>query len=217
MEPIDTAVFESLPYIGALTDGSGNIISVNQAWKEFGRQNGLDSEYEVVGENYLEIAREANGPYADSVVEKLSDLLQGKLDDFRLQYPCHGPEEPRWFRLYAKRFESTAEQAVLILHENVTEERVSKAIGDSIWEPLLTHLQHRSEERHAKTASDDRDATHDDQPVEPELLEKGIGSILRARYNTSGAVEGIYSYRNESSYPDWEVQIDRLAKQSNST
>lgn len=217
MGSIDIAIFESLPYIGALTDESGDIICVNQAWKEFGEQNGLDPGYDVVGENYLEMVRNANSPLPDSVAEKFSSLLQGKVASFTTEYPCHGPEEPRWFRLYAEEVEPTDKPAALILHENITEERAIQAIADSIWEPLLTHLRHQSEENRSKTPPDEQDIVHENPPIDTDLLKRGVGSILRAAYNTGGAVEGIYSFRNESPYPDWEVRIDQVANQSNRT
>ena len=195
---------------------------VNQAWTEFEAQNGLGLGYDAVGENYLEIVRDVNSPLPDSVGEHFSELLQGERSRVTAEYPCHSPEEWRWFRLYAKEVGEADDQGVLILHRNITDERITETIADSIGEPLLTHLQHQSEKHGSesvsnKTIPDGRDSFRRSRSVDTEFLENGIEAILRAAYNTGSTVEGIYSSRNEPPYSDWEVRIDRVANQSDKT
>jgi hypothetical protein len=219
---IDPAILESLPCTGALTDESGEIVCVNQAWTGFEAQNELGLGYDAVGEDYLDIVRDVNSPLPDSVGEHFLELLQGERSRVTAEYPCHSPEERRWFRLYAKEVGEADDRGVLILHENITDERITETIADSIGEPLLTHLQHRSEEFCSESVSnkaipDDRGSFRRSRSADNEFLETGIEAILRAAYNTGSTVEGIYSSRNESPYPDWEIRIDRVANQSDKT
>jgi len=202
-------LLDAIPYIGALLDEEGNIVRVNRAWREFGRRNGQDPAYEAVGENYLEMTRAADEPRSQHVAAKLSALLCGDSSGFSADYPCHGPEEPRWYRVHANALEGqdsgegAGERRAVVLHENVTAERVTRLVSESVCEPLLGALRERSEP----------DGTAASVP-DAELFETELETVLRAAHDNGLTVEGVYASRNESPYPDWEILIDRVRKPS---
>ena len=41
--------------------------------------------------------------------------------EFQLTYPCHAPNEQRWFSLKARPIEVNGRPAVLVIHDNVTD------------------------------------------------------------------------------------------------
>src|SRR6266508_6179130 len=48
--------------------------------------------------------------------------MAGQRDEFELEYPCHSPEERRWFILRATRFAGEPVR-VVVVHENITERK----------------------------------------------------------------------------------------------
>ncbi len=90
----------------AILDENGNIIKVNEAWKLFARENGLNGS-QGVGENYLRVCHAAAGPTAEKAAETargIADVMAGKRAEFHLEYPCHSPQAQRWFVARATRF-----------------------------------------------------------------------------------------------------------------
>jgi signal transduction histidine kinase len=99
----------------------GTIAFTNRAWRRFGEENDNPSPTSE-GANYLGVCREADDdPHAMAVYGGLRSLLEGDRRHFRTTYPCHSPEEDRWFDLYAWRFEVSGEPYALVLHTDVTE------------------------------------------------------------------------------------------------
>jgi len=105
----------------AMLDRSGRIVSVNRAWTAFADANGAGLEVGI-GANYL-VACEAGGlddPIAFKVSTALRELLSGARNAFECVYPCHSPDEQRWFSMRASAFEGIAERHVIVLHHDMT-------------------------------------------------------------------------------------------------
>lgn len=88
----------------AVLDGDGEIQLVNQAWRDFAEQNGAPGMRGCgPGVNYLEICRRsaATERSAQGVLRGLVSVLDGSRPAFASDYPCDGPDEPRWFRMHA--------------------------------------------------------------------------------------------------------------------
>ncbi len=113
-------MFNAMPP-AAILDEYGVILDVNDAWVEFGRDNGGSGN--DIGVNYLGVCTTATGDFADEAPAAhsgLRELLAGKLDEFNLEYPCHSPEEKRWFNMRAARFHEDGTVRVLVIHQNIT-------------------------------------------------------------------------------------------------
>ena len=112
----------------AVLDGTGRIVSVNEAWRRFGRENGLRDPAGGVGSSYLDVCDRAAGGgdhLAAMVAAGLRSLAAGG-PALALEYPCHGPAEPRWFQLRATRFEAAGETRIAVAHENVTARKLAE-------------------------------------------------------------------------------------------
>ena len=69
---------------------AGTILTVNTAWEEFGRDNGIESATVYVGSNYLDVCRLAAAQQDETAIEALDGLqsvLEGKASEFRTEYP----------------------------------------------------------------------------------------------------------------------------------
>ncbi len=126
-EPLLEAVLQALPLQVAVLDGDGTILFVNAAWEAFARENGAPFLAGASkGINYLAVADQAEGDRSEHALEASSGIkavLAGELPLFTLEYPCHSPDEQRWFLLYAAPLPGRAGQAV-VAHLNITERKL---------------------------------------------------------------------------------------------
>lgn len=83
----------------AVVDDRGDILAVNDAWRRFGRENGLLDERGAVGENYVDVCIRSGVPRDG--LEDLRDVLAGRRTVLSRWYPCHGPLKKRWFFMIA--------------------------------------------------------------------------------------------------------------------
>jgi DNA-binding CsgD family transcriptional regulator len=104
----------ALPVSSVIIDASGMIVAVNDTWKEFGRRNGLSIPNAGVGANYLQYCAESE------FTMELKSLLAGRLDLLTLVYPCHSPNEKRWFSLIGVPLSPATPAGVALLHVNLT-------------------------------------------------------------------------------------------------
>ncbi|GGS28636.1 sensor histidine kinase [Deinococcus knuensis] len=120
------AALDVMPHQMAVLDMQGTILLCNRAWNDFMRDNGGDPATCGPGVNYLRVCERASGPCADEGQEVASGLrrvLAREDDTFSIEYPCHSPQEERWFQLTATPFDDGHTRFLMITHENVTERR----------------------------------------------------------------------------------------------
>ncbi|HRQ76050.1 MAG TPA: PAS domain-containing protein [Phycisphaerales bacterium] len=113
----------------AILDGEGTIIEVNEAWRSFAEQNRLATDSFAVGTNYLATCESAVGPCADEAVDAaagLRKILSGEKEQFDIEYPCHGPDQPRWFIARATHFSIDATRYAVVAHENITSRKLAE-------------------------------------------------------------------------------------------
>lgn len=119
----------------AILDEIGQIIGVNAAWCDFADGNDYDGAHYAVGSNYLNICDAATGRNsreAPAVAKGIRAVLANELPEFRLEYPCHSPEEKRWFVVHVTRFDWSGKPRVIVAHQNVTElKEVQVELADS--------------------------------------------------------------------------------------
>ncbi len=91
---------DSLSAQVAILDETGTIITVNRAWREFAKANPPMGTHGVEGLNYLQVCDDANGPGAEDAAAfavGIRAVMQDQRATFALEYPCHSPQEKRWF------------------------------------------------------------------------------------------------------------------------
>ena len=120
---IHKTALDSLSAHIAILDAEGYIIETNRAWREFGRSNGMGSNSECIGMNYLAVCqRSSKGPEDEpaAVVEAIRRVMAGEIEEFFMNYPCHAPDHERWFALRVVPFREAGSKKVILAHENIT-------------------------------------------------------------------------------------------------
>jgi PAS domain S-box-containing protein len=106
----------------AVLDQSGTIVATNRAWDDFGQANqARDSSH--IGINYLEVCARATGgdaPCAKAAAAGIRSVLAGD-STFVLEYPCHSPDEHRWFQLRVSRLKHMGAVYAVVIHHDITE------------------------------------------------------------------------------------------------
>ncbi|NWF39206.1 PAS domain S-box protein [Mariprofundus sp. NF] len=122
-------VLNSLASHVAVLDDRGEIVFVNDSWRRFAHENGMPEGLEPEGMNYLSATKQAIGKHAenaDEVALHLTAMLEGNHSTFTIEYPCHAPDQKRWFQMLASRFESRGKQMVVTAHTDITERRLAE-------------------------------------------------------------------------------------------
>jgi PAS domain S-box-containing protein len=130
----------------AILNEHGTIVEVNAAWDRFARENRFLGSGGL-GDNYLQVCHSATGHFceeAPSVASGIRDVMAGKKTEFHLEYPCHGPQERRWFIVRITRFDGDGPVRVVVAHENITERKLAEAAlqqSEKKFRDLLENMQ----------------------------------------------------------------------------
>lgn len=106
---------------------NGTILQTNQNWETFAQKNDLNDLSAVgKGVNYLDALDSPPDAPEKFTTERarngLERVLRGDQETFDLVYPCHGPEEQRWFEMRVRRLDHPRARAI-VSHWNVTDRR----------------------------------------------------------------------------------------------
>ncbi|MBI5954823.1 MAG: response regulator [Chloroflexi bacterium] len=112
----------------AILDGTGAILAVNRAWREFAKNNFAENSIPPAWEgiNYLAVCDSASGPGSEGAAAMsagIRSVMNGERKEFSLEYACHSPNENRWFNARVTRFPGKGDLRVAVAHENITERK----------------------------------------------------------------------------------------------
>lgn len=111
------ALLDAIPASAVVVDRAGRIQMTNQRWRQFCVDEGGQLASVSPPGDYLRVCDQ-------ETADGIRAVLKGKLDRFEVEYPCHGPDTERWFRMVV----TPLEDAALVVHLNITGEyeRVSR-------------------------------------------------------------------------------------------
>jgi diguanylate cyclase (GGDEF)-like protein len=124
------SVLDSLTENLAVLNGKGVIVSVNSAWMKFASENGGDAlDRASVGENYMRAFSDAFGGDArfSRAGRAIGSVLTGDREKFSIEYPCHLPDQDRWFRLSVtplKKGDITS--GAVVSHADITRRKLAE-------------------------------------------------------------------------------------------
>lgn len=122
-------IIKSLPDNLAVLDIDGTILYVNNLWRIFASHNGLDPDICSEGTNYLNVCDYAYGENSNEApvaAQCIRDVINGKKDNFELEYPCHAPDKKRWYLMKVIPLENEYPTPVVVYHLNITERKLSE-------------------------------------------------------------------------------------------
>lgn len=142
---------DSLPAHIALLDEDGVVVYVNNQWRHYGEQNEYSGPGFGVGYNYKTVCNQAigqhNGEEADEVGAGLQEVLAGERHSYAKEYPCHSPNEERWFRVMFSRLENSQGglKGSVAMHVDVTErKKAERELERLAYEDPLTRALSRT-------------------------------------------------------------------------
>lgn len=128
------AILNSLTAEIAVVDRNGVIQTINEPWRRFALENGINSDETVpsieIGANYLAACEAAEGsasPEALAARDGIRAVLDGNLSTFSMEYPCHSPQQQRWFRMGVTPLEHSKQGGAVISHTDITIHEQTKA------------------------------------------------------------------------------------------
>ncbi len=132
-EAFNLAILDSISAEITVLDRSGVIMAVNQPWRRFALENGIESgqpaPHTEIGTNYLAACQLGAGFTPDQTLnarDGIQSVLDGRLPSFSLEYPCHSPEQQRWFSMSATPL-GTEGRGVVVAHTNITERKIAES------------------------------------------------------------------------------------------
>ena len=107
-------------------DNKGDILFVNKTWLSFGQNNECLIDEAWIGVNYLkecDKAADMGDFFGVKAASGIRSVIIGAEDKFYFEYPCHSPDEKRWFMMRVTPFTITRGNYFVISHQNITERK----------------------------------------------------------------------------------------------
>lgn len=122
-------VLDSLSAHIAIMDENGVILDTNRAWRDYAVKSGMPEDYDSIGDNYIAICDAAegeNGADAGTVAAGIRDVIDGRVDEFIYDYPCHSADGPHWYYMRAIRMSGEGPLRLVVSHEEITALKLSE-------------------------------------------------------------------------------------------
>ena len=126
-EPAVDLFLDAFPAHIAWLDRHGEILRVNRSWRDFFVASEMRQLSAGVGDNYLTICRNTQGPEREQALAAATGIqavLDAEAAEYSMEYPSHSPQHQRWFQLLASPLAKG--QGVLLMHLNITATRLAQ-------------------------------------------------------------------------------------------
>ncbi|WP_248635393.1 helix-turn-helix domain-containing protein [Desulfatibacillum aliphaticivorans] len=173
-------ILNSLSAHVAIIDEKGMILETNRAWERFAQSNQISIRPDTLNVNYLEVCDAAQGESAEKskeVAAGIRKVIKGEVEEFVLDYPCHSPNEKRWFYMRAARAVGSDTLRVVVSHENITALKEAESRLRQREEELRQKTLHL-EEANAALRAVLRQRDEDIQEMEQTILQNLKDSVL---------------------------------------
>ncbi len=123
------SILDSMSQQIAVIDNQGIIRWVNEAWRTFAEENGGSPDKTWRDVNYLDVCNTSGNegdPDAELVKAGIDKIINRELPVFFFEYPCHCPQEKRWFMMRIRPLEWDGPSHFLVTHQNITERKLAE-------------------------------------------------------------------------------------------
>ena len=137
-------VLNSLSAHIAILDETGVILETNSAWRNFARKGGMPADYDDRGTNYLEVCEATVGNDAEDahrVAQGIRSVINGEMEEFLYDYPCHSDDGPHWYYMRAIRMSGDGPIRVVASHEEITALKLTEEALRKSQEELIEQKQ----------------------------------------------------------------------------
>ncbi len=110
-------------------DAKGDIQYVNRSWVMFGNNNDCAASQDWQNFNYLDVCDSAanrGDEFGSKAAKGIRKVIRRELDSYYFEYPCHSPNETRWFMMRAAPFQHAEADYFVISHQNITERKLAE-------------------------------------------------------------------------------------------
>jgi diguanylate cyclase (GGDEF)-like protein len=110
-------------------DPEGVILFVNKAWITFGKNNTCLIDDTWSGVNYLnecDKAADMGDDFGLKAASGIRSVIKGDDKTFYFEYPCHSPDEKRWFMMRGTPLSIQENNCIVISHQNITERKLAE-------------------------------------------------------------------------------------------
>jgi DNA-binding CsgD family transcriptional regulator len=147
-EELARTVLNSLSAHIAILDQTGAILETNNAWRSYSARSGMPEDYDYRKINYLDVCEGTQGNDVDDarkVAEGIRAVINGDIDEFLYDYPCHSENSRHWYYMRAIRMSHNEPMRVVVSHEDITALKLTEeALNQS--RELLTEQKQSLEE-----------------------------------------------------------------------
>jgi len=137
-------VLDSLSAHIAILDENGVILETNKAWRDFAVKSGMPENHDDRGSNYLAICEATIGSDADDgrkVAAGIRAVIDGEVEEFLYDYPCHSEDGPHWYYMRAIRMAGDGPVRVVSSHEEITALKLADEALKKSQEELIDQKQ----------------------------------------------------------------------------
>jgi diguanylate cyclase (GGDEF)-like protein len=130
-----SSILDSLNESIAVLDAQGRIQYVNRSWRSFGEANQCADGETWINSSYLDVchaAAQAGDQFGEQAAEGLMSVIERKQTSFFMEYPCHSPDEKRWFMMRVTPFDYDNQTFFVITHQDVTERKLAEEEVESL-------------------------------------------------------------------------------------
>ena len=142
-EAFNLSILNSIAAQIAVLDRNGVIKAVNEPWRRFSLENsaepGKPAPHTEIGANYLEVCRPGIGSISEEAMNTIAGIqavLNGRSPSFSMEYPCHSPQQRRWFSMTTTPLNQNG-LGVVISHVDITERKQAEIEHAAIIETAL--------------------------------------------------------------------------------
>ena len=144
-ERLALSLLDAMEASTCAVDEAGTVIAVNRAWSAAAVEGGAAADRTEVGRSYFKVCSSTLGEdaqVATDVATGLRGVLDGHLARYERDYPCHSPDEQRWFSV---RINPLPEAGAVLSHVDVSEaKRAELALAHLSLHDPLTDLPNRA-------------------------------------------------------------------------
>ncbi len=108
---------------------TGEIQYANKSWSKFGERNACNIGTDWIGVNYLDECDKAaamGDEYGEMAGRGIRGVINKDQPLFYFEYPCHSPDEKRWYMMRVTPLQVAGKDYFVISHQNISERKFAE-------------------------------------------------------------------------------------------